>query len=321
MGVVICIAQLVIFGGDYYIYKKYTPELKIKRKNVSFKAIKKLVVNGIWNSINSLGNTLNSGLDLIVTNLWLSDLAMGQIAITKTISSIFMSFNQLLAQPFQPLLLKSYSDRNKNKLVSELKLSMKLTSLFSSIVFAGFFSLGKVFFALWIPGQDIDLIYVLTVITMLSSVIEGPVYPLYYIYTLTVKNKIPCLVTVVGGILNVAGMAILVKYSSLGIYSIVLTTTVIMLFINLVTNPLYMTHCLKIEWFTFYPTLLRTIISCTCMTISFTLIANALNPSTWMSFALTAILCGIMGCIIHLAFVFSRDEKSRILVIIKSKGK
>ena len=96
VGVAICIAQLVIFGGNYYIYKKYTPELKIRRKSVSFNAIKKLVVNGIWNSINSLGNTLNSGLDLIVTNLWLSDLAMGQIAITKTISSIFMSFNQLL---------------------------------------------------------------------------------------------------------------------------------------------------------------------------------------------------------------------------------
>ena len=198
---------------------------------------------------------------------------------------------------------------------------MKLTGLFSSIVFAGFFSLGKVFYALWIPGQDIDLIYVLTVITMISSVIEGPVYPLYYIYTLTVKNKIPCIVTVIGGIFNVAGMAILVKYSSLGIYSIVLTTTVIMLFINLVTNPIYMTHCLKIEWFTFYPTLLRTIISCTCMTISFTLIAKTLNPNTWVSFVLTAILCGVIGCIIHLVFVFSRDEKSRILVIIKSKEK
>lgn len=46
------------------------------------------------------------------------------------------------------------------------------------------------------------------------------------------------------------------------------------LWINLVTNPIYMTHCLKIEWFTFYPTLLRTIISCVCMTISFTLIAK-----------------------------------------------
>ena len=27
VGVAICIAQLVIFGGNYYIYKKYTPEL------------------------------------------------------------------------------------------------------------------------------------------------------------------------------------------------------------------------------------------------------------------------------------------------------
>lgn len=319
VGLAICIAQLVILGGNYYIFKKYTPELQIRGKSVSLNAIKKLIVNGIWNSINSLGNTLNSGLDLIVTNLWLSDLAMGQIAITKTISSIFMSFNQLLAQPFQPLLLKSYSDGNKTKLVSELKLSMKLTGLFSSIVFAGFFSLGKGFYTLWIPGQDIDLIYILTIITMLSSVIEGPVYPLYYIYTLTVKNKIPCIITVIGGILNVIGMAVLVKYSSLGIYSIVLTTTVIMLFINLVTNPIYMTYCLKIKWSTFYPSLLRTVISCVCMTVSFTLIANMLNPDTWVKFVLTAILCGIIGCIIHLILAFSNDEKLRLLFIVKNK--
>lgn len=321
VGVALCIAQLVIFGGNYYIYKNHTPELKIKRKYVSIDAIKKLVINGVWNSINSLGNTLNSGLDLIVTNLWLSDLAMGQIAITKTISSIFMSFNQLLAQPFQPLFLKSYSDGNKNKLISELKLSMKLTGLFSSIIFAGFVSLGKVFYNLWIPGQDIDLIYILTVITMLSSVIEGPVYPLYYIYTLTVKNKIPCIITVLGGILNVVGMAVLIKYSPLGIFSIVLTTTIIMLFINLVTNPLYMTHCLRIRWFTFYPSLIKTVISCIAMSFVFILIKNLLNPNTWIQFILTAFLCGIVGCIIHLLLVFSNEEKSQIFIMLRRKNR
>ena len=321
VGVALCIAQLVIFGGNYYIYKNYTPELKIKRKYVSIDAIKKLVINGVWNSINSLGNTLNSGLDLIVTNLWLSDLAMGQIAITKTISSIFMSFNQLLAQPFQPLFLKSYSDGNKNKLISELKLSMKLTGLFSSIIFAGFVSLGKVFYNLWIPGQDIDLIYILTVITMLSSVIEGPVYPLYYIYTLTVKNKIPCIITVLGGILNVVGMAVLIKYSPLGIFSIVLTTTIIMLFINLVTNPLYMTHCLRIRWFTFYSSLIKTVISCIAMSFVFILIKNLLNPNTWIQFILTAFLCGIVGCIIHLLLVFSNEEKSQIFIMLRRKNR
>lgn len=319
VGVAICLAQLVIFFGNYYIYIKYTPELVIKRKYVSFKAVKKLVVNGIWNSINSLGNTLNSGLDLVVTNLWLSDLAMGQIAITKTISSICMSFNQLLAQPFQPLLLQSYSQGNKKKLISELKLSMKLTGLFSSIIFAGFFSLGKVFYNLWIPGQDIDLIYMLTVITMIASIVEGPIFPLYYIYTLTVKNKIPCIVTVIGGILNVIGMACLVKYTSLGIYSIVLTTTIIMLFINLVTNPLYMTHCLDVKWFTFYPSLMRTICSCGFMIIAFKSITKVVNPHTWFQFIVSALLCGIIGSIIHVVLVFSREERTKIVFMLRKK--
>ena len=143
----------------------------------------------------------------------------------------------------------------------------------------------------------------------------------YYIYTLTVRNKIPCIITVIGGILNVAGMAILVKYSSLGIYSIVLTTTVIMLFINLVTNPIYMTYCLKVKWFTFYPTLLRTVISCVCMTASFIIIADVLNPHTWVTFLLTAGLCGVLGCIIHLILAFSKDEKMQLLRIAKNKNK
>lgn len=321
VGLAICIAQLVIFFGNYYIYKKYTPELKIKRRYATIDAIKKLVFNGVWNSINSLGNTLNSGLDLIVTNLWLSNVAMGQIAITKTISTIFMSFNQLLAQPFYPLFLKSYSEGNIKKLISELKLSMKLTGLLSCIIFAGFVSLGKVFYNLWIPGQDVDLIYMLTIITMISLVIEGPVYPLYYIYTLTVKNKIPCIITVIGGVFNIIGMAVLVRYTSLGVYSIVLTTTIIMLFISLITNPIYMTYCLKIKWFTFYPSLIKTVISCVVMTTVFVFIKNLLNPITWIQFILTAFLCGVVGCIIHLFFVFSNKEKSQIMNIILKRKK
>ena len=319
VGVAIFLAQTVVVLGNLYVYKKYTPEIKIKHKYVSINAIKTLVVNGVWNSINSLGNTLNSGLDLMATNLWLSELAMGQISITKTISGIFMSFNQLLAQPFQPLFLKSYSDGDKQKLVSELKLSMKVSGLFSSVAFAGFFALGKCFYTLWIPGQDIDLIYGLTVVTMLALVVEGPIHPLYYIYTLTVKNKIPCIITVIGGVLNVCSMAVLIKYSSLGIYSIVLTTTVIMTFINTVTNPIYMTHCLKVKWYTFYPALIKSFLSCACMSVACLYISGMINPKTWVEFAFSAIICGIVGCITHLIIVFSKSEKSMLLVMIRNR--
>ena len=46
-------------------------------------AVKKLVLSGIWNSINSVGNLLNSGLDLWISNLMLSALEMGNLSIVK----------------------------------------------------------------------------------------------------------------------------------------------------------------------------------------------------------------------------------------------
>lgn len=104
------------------------------------------------------------------------------------------------------------------------------------------------------------LLYALTVVTILAYVTEGPVHPLYYIYTLTVKNRVPCIITLLGGVLNVVGMFVLVRYTNMGIYSIVITTTIITTVTSMITNPPYMAHCLKLKWYTFYPMLLINII-------------------------------------------------------------
>ena len=53
---------------------------------MSFSKIKNLLKNGIWNSLNQLGNELNSGLDLLISNLMLSAVAMGQISVVKNIA-------------------------------------------------------------------------------------------------------------------------------------------------------------------------------------------------------------------------------------------
>ena len=168
VGVALLLAGIIVFFGNVYIFKKYTPELSLNKNNISFYAIRQLVVSGIWNSVNSIGNILNSGLDLLVANLMLSSLAMGQLAITKTISAIFESFNQMIAQPFQPLFLQSYSKGDMTSLLNEFKIAMKVSGLFSCLVFAGFYVLGRDFYRLWLPEQDTELIYTLTVLTFIS---------------------------------------------------------------------------------------------------------------------------------------------------------
>ena len=300
------ISGIIVGLSNFVLYRYYTPSIKISRKSVSITSIKKLVGSGVWNSLNSLGNMLNSGLDLLITNLMLTPLAMGQLAIAKTISSIFYGLFQLVSQPFEPIFLKDYSEKNLDKLLSDLKLSMVVCGLFSNLAFAGFVGLGKEYYQLWIPSQDINLIWILTVITIFGSIIEGAVYPLYYIYTLKIKNKIPCFVTLIGGVLNIGTMYILLKFTNLGVYAIVITTAVIMSLINLVFNPIYMAKVLDIPKKLFYLQLSRHVLSCILMTCVFILIGKIGIPLSWFSFIGKGLLCVIIGIAIHLLVSVNR---------------
>lgn len=299
IGIGTVLSAILISVSNYYLYRKYTPEICFSGKMLSLSAIRELVGNGIWNSLNSLGNVLNSGLDLIITNLMLSELAMGQLAIAKTISSMFFALFQMVSQPFHPVFLKDYSKGDKDVLLKDLNKAVIVCGLFSNLAFAGFFALGMLYYRLWIPHQDIQTVWLLTVITIFSSVVEGAGYPLYYIYTLTVKNKIPCLITIAGGILNVISMYLLLKYTNLGAYAVVLTTAVIMTFINVVTNPLYMARCLKLEPFKLYPMLIKHIFSCFVMTWLCCLVGKTPMRTTWISFLLKAMICCLVCTPVH----------------------
>lgn len=304
VGIALCVATIVIVVSNIIITQRYTENLKIDIKKYRYDAVKELVISGIWNSLNSLGNVLNSGLDLLVCTVMLTPVAMGQVSIAKSINSIFTGLYSMAATPFHPLFLKKYACGDKNGLIDQLVFSMKISGLVSNLAFAGFCALGKVYYKLWIPDQDIELIYVLSVISVLSGVLDGAITPLFYIYTLTVKNKIPCLITITGGVLNVLGMYVLVKYTDMGVYSIVITTAIIMLFIEGVTNPIYMSKCLNINVGVIYKPLFMHIVSCLVMTVAFRLIAIIVDPMTWVGLIVTAVLMVVVGVVIHFGIVF-----------------
>nr|WP_297769036.1 oligosaccharide flippase family protein [uncultured Butyrivibrio sp.] len=316
VGLGLCGASVMLLLGNIILTRKYIPEIKVTINYYDFSAVKELVFNGIWNSLNSLGNVLNSGLDLLVCTTLLSPIAMGQLSIAKGITSIISGIFQMTSTPFHPIFLKSYADGNKEKLIKQLVYSIKISGMISNIFFAAFFALGLSYYKLWIPNQNIQLIYWLTVISIFSGVLEGAVYPLYYIYTLTVKNKIPCIITILGGILNVAGMYLLINYTDLGIFAVVLTTAIIMTFINGVSNPLYMSFCLNISPLVIYKPLFMHLISCFCMTVSFVCVANCLVINSWKQFILLAIILTAIGIAIHIFLAFGLKK---LIYIIQKK--
>ena len=66
--------------------------------------------------------------------------------------------------------------------------------------------------------------------------------------------RLLCCVTILMGTANVLSMYILLRYTSVGAYAVLLTTLVISV-VHFVDAPLYAAHCLHLPLHTFYPTL------------------------------------------------------------------
>jgi len=319
VGLGLLAASLVVALSDLWITRRYTPQLWPRRRDFSFAAVKQLVLGGCWSSFSSLGDLLNNGLDLLLCNQLLSSLAMGQLAIAKTMNTIVQSLYAVVDQAFFPMFLKSYAQNQRQRLLDELKLSMKFSGFLANLAFAGFVALGLAYYRLWIPGEDIQLIYGLTVVTIMTCIPSGAIHPLYYVYTLTVKKALPCVVTIIGGFFNVAGMVLLIRYGGMGVYAVAWTTVAVMFVINFVTNPLYMAHVLKLPAGTFYPDILRNALSCLVLTALFRWLAGFYMPDSWLSLIGCALLYSIIGLPLHLLLVCDRRQWGLLRQLLSNK--
>lgn len=319
VGMGILAAALVIALSNMWICKRYTPELKIRREDYSGAAVKTLVVNGVWSSVSQLGNLLNSGLDLTVCNLLISAYAMGQLSITHSISVIFLSLYAMVSEAFKPMILRIYSKNDMPALTRELKIAVKMTSLVASVFFAGFLSLGLVYYKLWIPHQDIELLYQLTLVVIGANLLPCIESPLFYIYTLTLTRKVSCIFTLISGVLNVLSMYVLIKYLHFGIFAVVGTTLVLESIIHLFAHPLYMAHVLRIPWHSFYPEILCSLLSIGLLSLAFVGLSKLYMPSSWLTLIACAIVYSAVGTALHFILVFNKQERAAIIAKVRKK--
>ena len=240
---------------------------------------------------------------------------MGIVSITKTISGLFSILNQTVSQAFQPTFLQLFSDDKEEELLKEFKNATNVCGMIANTVFVMHFIFGKDFYHLWIPTIDSKKIYLLTILAITPTLFEGYVSPLGYIYTLKMKNKIPCFVTIAGGVANVVGMIVLLTTTSFGEYAVLGTTTVIMTIVYLVFSPIYMSHCLRIQKTYFYPSIIKNLFILIAACVLMMLVKEILPEIRgWLSLILIG---GCLAIVLLLFQMFILLGKRNIVMLFR----
>ena len=306
------LAALWLFLSVRRLGKRLVPGLSCRPGGWSPAAVKELVLAGIWTSINNLGNVLNSGLDLLITNLMLSAAVLGEISIAKNLGALCYTVVVKIGNSFRPRLLVHYAQGRTDRTASLFQTAMKITGAFCSLCICLFLSCGRDFLRLWLPGQDTEFLFGAVLLVLLSDIATGVVSPLYFTFTLTKKLRLPCAVTVAMGCANVLSMYLLIRYAAMGGYAVLLTTLAVNC-VHFIDTPLYAAWCLKLPLKTFYPVIVRHLFTAAAG-ISFAFFLETALPAAegWGELLFKGGLCGAVFAAAFAFLMFDKNERKAI---------
>lgn len=312
---VICTTFLGFF--EYYYKLILTPELKISLSLYNHKSVFTIVKSGMWFSVSRLSNIIEQGFDLLLANLFIGATVMGHLSITKQIPVVILHLIGTISSAFAPSLTESYARNDKESIRNEVVTSMKIIGFFSLIPLCFVFSFIDRFYSLWLPGEDSDYLYVLTIIGIAYFPIllsyEGvqnlwPVFNKVKTYSLASIIMSTCtFVTVLSGISFIN--------EAYRIYYLVCISTFYNFLFVIFFIPPFAARCLEVRKNFFYLIVGKMLGAFALIVIILLLVKSVVLIDSWYSlisiFLFNILLCIVIGSALIL------DKKDREYIKIK----
>lgn len=301
--------------------KILTPELKISHELFSISYIKELLKLGIWSSIGRMGLILSDGLDILITNLLMDGITMGQVSLAKSIPTMAYNIIYQVSVTFQPAQVRMWAENQRKSLVEHLKESMVVIGTFSNIIFCGFGSVGMEFFKLWVPSENTRYVFELTMFGMIGNVMVAVVYPLVYTNALSKRLKGPCIVNLISGFMNVLLMYILLKGTNYGAYIVVGTSAFLSIVVHFIYVPIHSANNLSVRWSVFYPLIIRSLFACVITYFVFGVAGKLMQVDNWFKLITKVGYLAVIGLLINYFILANKNQKKKALFLFISKIK
>lgn len=322
IGIASLICTLFILYQNYQYSGKFLKELTIRKEYFDFGCVKEILSSGIWNSFTKLGGVLSNGLDLLITNLFISAHAMGLISVAKTLPTKILSVFAVFSGIFAPDLTKSFAQDDMEKMKEQLIFAIKFLGMVSSIPLVLLYVYGDVFYRLWMPSLDPVLMQRLSICASAAFAINLPLEPLWNVFTAVNKVKVSSVYLFVNSILTVIVVFLLLQFTDsdlVKMYIIICVSVCFSIIRGLFFLPLYGAHCMGIKAGSFYPVIFKNLFSICVGTVIACLAKMAYKPENWFDFFLVACVTGGYVLLINFYLILTKTDREKAVSLIRAK--
>lgn len=313
------LVAVFLIACNFHYSRKLTPELTIDPRRFSLPIVREMLSTGVWNSLNQLSSTLLTGLDLLLANMFLGAVQSGEYALVKTVPNFILQLVIMVLSAFVPEFNILYAKNRKKDLLDSVDFSLRIMGFLVTMPIGFLMVFGKEFFEAWVPGQDSSLLQGLSILTMVPLIAICGTESIVKIYTVTNRLRVPALVMIGMGCVNVVADLLILRYTTLGIWTLPIVSCAVNIVIQLVFTPIYGARCLQLKWTTFYASIFRGL-SCSASVIIIGLVYRSLiRPHGWPALILAGTVCCTIAAAINLCIAFDARSRRKVLRLIAGR--
>ncbi|MHC4693181.1 MAG: oligosaccharide flippase family protein, partial [Planctomycetota bacterium] len=237
--------------SSMWLTRRLTPQLRIRLKSFRWYAFRKMAGMSTWMTINQIGTLLYLSTDLIIINLLLGSEQCGRYGPLVLLVSLLSMLGTAIANVFTPIVYEYIAQKKEDALARHAKRSTKFMGLVIALPIGLICGFSTPMLTRWLGTSFADL-SPLTWLLVIPCIINITVRPLFSIYRGMNKVKVPAIVILAGGVINVLLSIFLIKYAGLGLYGAALASVFCLTSKNLFFTPIYVALQLGQAKYTFF---------------------------------------------------------------------
>lgn len=306
---------------NYQIHKKLMPNVKIHKSYFELRKVWELLSSGVWNSISSLGSILMGGLDLLIVNLAISETAMGNVSLAKYLPIYASSFIITIANVFAPKQTKMFAENNKEGMKSTMLYSMKITALLTCLPTTFIIVYGKEFFGLWVPSEDMELLWQLAIIAVCLYPISLVLSPCTAVVSSANKVRTNSLVTLAFSAASLLMMFIAIQFTDNEFVKIIIVMGTSALFSTLQGMTFLIPYCCKIigcKTHRFYLILLQSILAVIVSCVFCFGVRYLFTVNSWIKLIISGVITCCIGGLVSIFVILGNQDRKAVIQFIKN---
>ncbi len=299
-------------AADYYFWRKLTPQLTIDRSFFDSTRLKDLLSMGGWLVVNHVGSLLFLNIDLIVVNRLFGPGAGGEYASVLQWNTLLRSMAGILSGLLAPMYMISYAKGNIDDLIKMSKMSVKIMGLGLAVPIGLACGLSKELLNVWI-GPEFSKLAPLMVLMLIHLTVNLAVLPLFSINVCCNKVKVPGVITLLMGLLNlVLAVAIPLVFNT-GFYGVAIAGAIVLTFKNALFTPWYASKILGIKAKTFILEMAFGILATLSVLIASWSLSEIWQIESWIRLVLTGCFIGLVYAPVIWFAVLSKTERKLLI--------